>query len=330
MKRAAVGAMVCTAFGALALVTASELRADEYPTRTVTIVVPFPPGISLDGIARLLGQKLTERLGKPFVIENRPGAGSTTGTTAVAKSAPDGYTLLMGGSGNFAINATLRKALPYDPASDFVPLALTSHAQFVLLVNPALPVHSVQDLIKLAKEKPGQLSYASPGPGSAPHLCAELFKHMTGIDIVHVPYKGSPQALTDLVGGHVQLMFADVPPALPLIKTGKVRGLGVSSRSRIVQAPDIPPLTEAGVPAFEMVAWNMLVAPSKTPPEIVSKLHAELKSILALPESRDWIVKNGLTPATDNRTPEELSRFVKAEIARWGKVLEQIGIAGSL
>ena len=330
LKRAVAGAMGCFAIGAYALLTAVPPRAQDYPARTVTIVVPFPAGISLDGIARKLGEKLAERLGRPFIVENRPGAGSIVGTSAVARAAPDGYTLLMGGSGNLAINATLRKALPYNPASDFVPLALTSYAQFVLVVNPALPVHSVQDLVRLAKEKPGQLSYASPGPGTPGYLAAEMLKEATGIDIVHVAYKGSPPALTDLVGGHIQLMFTDVPPALALIKAGKVRALAVSSRERIVQAPDIPPMAEAGVPGFEIVAWNMLAAPAGTPPEIVGWLHAEVKAILALPETRDWMVKNGLTPAVDTRSPEELSRFVKSEIALWGNVLERLGIARSM
>jgi tripartite-type tricarboxylate transporter receptor subunit TctC len=330
LKRGVAGAMGCIALGACALLTAGASRAQDYPTRTVTIVVPFPAGISLDGIARKVGERLAERVGQPVIVENRPGGGSIVGTSAVAKAAPDGYTLLMGGSGNLAINATLQKTLPYDPGRDFVPIALTSYAQFVLVVNPALPVHSVQDLVKLAKEKPGQLSYASPGPGTPHYLAAEMLKEATGIDLVHVAYKGSPPALTDLIGGHIHLMFVDVPPALPLIKAGKVRALGVTSRSRIEQAPDIPPVAEAGVPGFEVVAWNMLVAPSKTPPDIVSRLHAEVKAILALSDTRDWMLNNGLTPAADTRSPEELSGFVKSEIVQWGKVLERIGIARSM
>jgi tripartite-type tricarboxylate transporter receptor subunit TctC len=327
LKRGVVGGI---AAGAYALLAAGELRAQDYPTRAVTIVVPFPAGISLDGIARKLGEKLSERLGQPVIVENRPGAGGIVGTAAAAKSAPDGYTLLMGGSGILAINPTLRKALPYDAANDFVPLALTSHAQFILVVNPALPVHSVQELIRLAKEKPGQLSYASPGPGTPGYLAAEMLKHAAGLDIVHVDYRGSPPALTDLVGGHIQMMFVDVPPALSLIKAGKVRALAVSSRSRIEQAPDIPPMAEAGVPDFDVVAWNMLAAPSKTPASIVGRLHTEVKAILALSETRDWMVANGLTPASDTRSPEELSGFMKSEIAAWGHALERIGIARSM
>jgi tripartite-type tricarboxylate transporter receptor subunit TctC len=327
MSRAAAAAIGCVAFGALAHLAAVEARAEGYPARAVTIVVPFPAGSSaLDFESRMLAEKLTERLGQPFVVENRPGAGGLIATAAVAKADPDGYTLLSVGTG-LAINAALHKSLPYDPVTDFVPLALTSYFPFILVVNPALAVHSVQDLVTLAKEKPGQLSYGSPAPGSAPHLAAELFKHATGIDIVHVAYKGSP--LTDLMGGHIQLMFADPTSSLPLIAAGKVRALGVTSRTRIVQAPDIPTLAEAGVPGFEAVAWNMLVAPSKTPPEILGKLRAELKTVLALPEIQARIVKAGLTPAADTRSHQELAQFVKAEIARLAGVLDDIGMARS-
>jgi tripartite-type tricarboxylate transporter receptor subunit TctC len=329
MKRTTIVAMVGMVAGTSLFFAPADARAQAYPSRAVTIVVPFPPGISLDGVARLLGSRLSDRLGRPFVIENRPGAAGVMGAAAVAKAAPDGYTLLMGGSGNLAIHAKLSKALPYDPAKDFVPVALAAYAPFVLVVSPALPVNSVQELVALAKERPGKLSYASPGPGTPPHLSAELFKHATGVDIVHVPYRGSPQALIDLAGGQIEMMFADMQAALPLLAAGKVRALGVSSRNRVDLAPQIAPIAEAGVPGFEAVAWLMLVAPANTPSAIVGRLHAEAKSVLALPESREWIVKNGLSPAADMRTPEQLNAFVREEISRWGTVLERIGMAGT-
>ena len=233
------------------LVTADGVHAEDYPTRAVTIVAPFPAGATIDGTARMLAQKLAERLGTPFVVENRPGAGGVTAAIAVAKATPDGYTLLMGGSSVLALNPALRKELPYDPAKHFVPLAVLAGGPFVLVVHPSLPVHSVPDLVKLAKEKPGQLSYASGGAGNASHICAEMLKHMTGIDMVHVPYKGTAPALNDVVGAHVPLMFVDLLPALQLIAEAKVRALAVSSTTRAPSLPDIPTMAEAGVAGFD-------------------------------------------------------------------------------
>ena len=216
-------------------------QAQDYPARPVTIVVAFPAGGLADVVARLLGQQLTERFGKPFVIENRPGAGTVLGANSVAKSVPDGYTLLLGGSAPFAMAPSLHKKLPYDPGKDFEPLALLAEAPFVLVANPDLPVRSVMDLIRLEKEKPGQLSYASAGSGSPHHLYTELFKSMSGIDMVHVPYKGAVQSLTDVAAGHVPLMFSDFSTALPLIREGKVRALGVSSQHQACRRGDRDP-----------------------------------------------------------------------------------------
>ena len=216
-------------------------RAQTYPTRAVTFVVPFAAGGGTEFLARLLGQRLEQRLGKPFVIENRPGAGGVTGAVSVARAAPDGYTILMAPAPVMAINASLHKKLPYDPAADFVPLALVVASPYVLLVNPSLPVHTVPDLIRHAKDKPGRLSFASAGPGTPHHLFPYLFNSMTGIEMNHVPYRGSVPALTDVAAGHVELMFSDIPPALSLINEGKVRALGVSTATRLPSAPDIPP-----------------------------------------------------------------------------------------
>jgi tripartite-type tricarboxylate transporter receptor subunit TctC len=301
--------------------------AQDFPNRPVTMVVPFPPGGAGDILARLLGPRLEQKWGKPLVVENKPGAGSLIGTVAVQKAPPDGYTLLIAPSGTMAINATLYKSLPYDPTADFVPLALAAQTPFVLIVNPELPVRSVADLIKLAKEKQGGLSYASAGPGVPHHLFAELLKNMTGIQMTHVPYKGSLPAVNDVVAGHVPLMFVDLGPALPMIQSGKVRAIGVSTPARIASLPDIPPVGDT-VPGFGAASWQMIAAPAKTPGPIVDKLHADFKAVLSLPEIKEQIAKTGMVPMNDPSVAE-LQQFIKAEIARWGKVVQQAGIAGS-
>ena len=272
------------AVAGLSLLCVSGAAAENYPTRPVTIIVPYAPGGGTDLLARIVGQELAKRLGKSFIVENRPGGGTVIAAVAAARAPPDGYTLLMGTSTPLAINATLHRNLPYDPVADFVPLALVANVPFVLVVNPSLPVKSVSELIKLAKEEPGSLSYGTSGPGSPHHLYSELFKSMTGIEMTHIPYKGSVPALTDVVAGHIPLMFVDLGPAQPMIKDGKVRALGVSSAVRVASLPDVAPIAEVGVPGFEAVAWQMLVAPANTPKEIVDTLYKELKAILALPE----------------------------------------------
>ena len=313
---------------AVLAILVTPASAQTYPTRTVSVVVPFPPGSSPDGIARILAAKLAEGIGRPFIVENRPGAASPTGAAEVAKAVADGHTLLVGGSSTFATGPALRKSPPYDAARDFVPLAMVGFVPFVLVVNPSLPVHSVQDLIKLAKAKPGELSYGSGGPGHTAHIYAELLKRMTGIQMAHVPYKGSPPALNDIVGGHIQLMFGDAVPSLPLIGEGKVRALAVSSGVRLPSAPDIPTIAEAGVPGFDAAAWIMVVAPVKTPADIVGKLRSQLIPMLAAPEVQSWITSNGMIPAK-SQVSEDLQQFMSKEQARWRSVLEEIGIAGS-
>ena len=318
----------CLVSAAIPAIVLTNASAQTYPSRTITIVVPFPSGSSPDGVARILAAKLTDRVGKPFIVENRPGAASLTGAADVAKADPDGYTLLVGGSSSFATGPALRKSPPYDAVRDFVPLALVGYVPFVLVVNPSLPVHSVTDLIKLAKAKPGDLSYGSGGPGHTAHIYAELLKQMTGIQMAHVPYKGSPPALNDIVGGHIQLMFGDALPSLPLIVEGKVRALAVSSGTRLPSAPDIPTMAEAGVHGFDAAAWIMVVAPVKTPAEIVGKLRSELIPMLVASDVQSWITKNGMIPAK-SQAPEDLQRFMSSEQSRWRGVLEEIGIAGS-
>ena len=306
----------------------SPAQAQTYPTRQITLVVPYAAGGGLDLLARLLAQKLTERLGKPVVVENRPGGGTTIGAASVAKAAPDGYTIMLGTSSAFAINVTLRKNLPYDPAKDFAPIILTSNAPFILLVNPDQPVHSVADLVKLAKEKPGKLSYGSAGPGSPQHLSMELLKSMTGINLVHVPYRGDAPALTDLVAGHIPTQFAEPTPVLALLREGKVRALGVSSATRLPPAADIPTLAESGVPGFDFVSWQMIVAPTGTPKPIIDRLHAEFKDIIKLPEIQKEFASTARI-GVDSPSPAELAQFMQAEIVRLGKVVEAAGLAKS-
>ena len=300
--------------------------ADDYPARAVTIVVPFTPAGTTDILARLVGQHLEQRLGKPFLVENRPGAGMQIGTTAVAKSEPDGYTLLVAPSSAMAVNVTLYKKLPYDPVKDLAPIALLAHLPFVLVVNPSLPVKTVADLVKYAKERPGQLSFGSGGVGASHHLYGELFKSLAGVQMTHVPYKGTVPALNDVVAGHIPLLFSDAPPALQLIKTGKVRALGVTTAKRIAVAPDIPPIGET-VPGFNSAPWQMLAARAGTPAAVIGKLHTEVKAIIASPEVQKRMVEMGLVPG-EASPPAELARFVESEIVRWGKIVHQAGAAG--
>jgi tripartite-type tricarboxylate transporter receptor subunit TctC len=319
----------CLAIAFLAAVSPSGAAAQDYPSRTVTLVVPYAAGGGTDILARALAQKFSERFGKPFVVDNRPGGGTVIAAQSVAKAAPDGHTLIFAPSGMLTINPTLYNSLPYDAAKDFVPVALVSNVPFVLVVTPSLPVRSVADLIRYGKGKPpGSLAYASPGTGTMGHLAGELLKQMTGLDITPVPYKGNMPALTDVVAGHVQLTFTDPAISPPMIREGKLRALGVTSLKRAGALPDVPPLAETGLPGFEAISWHMIMAPAGTPQPVVDRLHAELKSILALASVEDQITRIGLIPVA---TPSvvELRAFVAAEMDRWGKLVHQVGIAGT-
>jgi tripartite-type tricarboxylate transporter receptor subunit TctC len=316
------------ALGAILAPLAEHVAAQDYPTRPVTIVVPFAPGGAGDILARMVGARLEQTWGKSVVVENKPGAGGVIGAIAVAKAEPDGYTLLIAPSATMAVNVSLFKSLPYDPVADFVPLALAAQTPFVLVVNPDLPVRSVADLIKYAKEKGGALSYATSGPGVPHHLFAELLKSMTGIEMSPVAYRGSLPALNDVVAGHVPLMFVDIGPALGIIQAGKVRALGISTKTRFDALPDVPPLAEVGVPGFDAASWQMFVAPAKTPQAIVDKLHGDLKSLLDSPDAKSQILKNGMIP-TDNPSVAGLRDFIASEIVRWRKVVQQAGLAGT-
>jgi tripartite-type tricarboxylate transporter receptor subunit TctC len=318
--RAAIAALLVTACGVAV--------AQDYPTRPVTIVVPFVSGGSTELLARLIAQGLEAKFGKPVIVENKPGAGTVIGSNFVAKAEPDGHTILMGTSSPIAINVTVHKALPYNPVTDFVPLAMVAESPFILLVNNDLPVKTIPELIAYGKANPGKLSYGSGGPGAPHHLFAEMFASMAGIKMTHVPYRGSLPALNDVLAGHIQLMFCDVPPSAGMIAGGKVRALGVTPGKRLAAFPDVPTIAEAGVPGYDAAAWFMVLAPAKTPKAVVDRLHANLKDVLESPQTREQLAKLSLTPM--NTPPvAQMQAFVKTEIERWGKVVQAAGIAGS-
>jgi tripartite-type tricarboxylate transporter receptor subunit TctC len=299
--------------------------AEDYPNRQVTFVVPFAPAGGTDILTRLLAARLEVRLGKPFVVENRPGAGTVIATNFVAKSPADGYTIMMSVS-SLAIDVALYKTLPYDPAADLALVALIASVPFVLVVNPSLPVNNVEDLIKLAKERP--LSYGSGGIGAFHHLAAALFASMAGIKMTHVPYRGTAPALNDLMGGYIQLMFSDLGPALPLINGGKVRALAVTTKQRLTALPDLPPLDEAGVPGYDAAAWQGVVAPAQTPQPILDKLNSTLNTIVAMGDVTARMTDLGMIPIGTMAVPD-LQKFLRSEIARWAKIVEAAGIAKS-
>jgi tripartite-type tricarboxylate transporter receptor subunit TctC len=311
-----------------ALAMGAQARAQDYPSRPVTVVVPFAPGGGVDQMARLISGKLEQRLGKSFIIESKPGAGSIIAATYVQKAAPDGHTLLMAPAPTMAVNVSLYKNLPYDPTTDFSLVGLLSGTPFVLMVNVDLPVKSVPELLAYAKANAGRMTFASAGPGVPHHLFMELFKGMTGMQASHVPYRGSLPALNDLVAGHIPMMFSDLGPATGLIESKRVRVLGISTRTRHPSFPDIAPLAEVGVPGYEAVSWQAIAAPAQTPRPVLDKLNSEITAVLAIPEVREQILKYGFLPQ-QNRSVDDLKSFVKSEIVRWGKVVSDAGIAGS-
>lgn len=300
--------------------------ADDYPTHNVTILVPFTPGGGTDLIARSVGAKLEKKFGKSFVIENRPGAGTTIAAGATAKASPDGYTLMQATSGTMAMNPTIFKKLPYAPSKDLVPVALVAGVPFVLVVNPDLPVHSIADLAKVAKERP--LTYGSGGVGAFHHLNAELLSSMLGIKMTHVPNKGSVPAMTDLISGNIQVLFVDIGPSMQLVRAGKARVLGISSAERAAAAPEVPPLATVGLPGFDTTAWQMIVAPGNTPRPILEKLNTEINAIVQTEEITKQFVSLGLVPIGKGSL-SELDAFVKSETKRWDPVIRNAGLAGT-
>jgi tripartite-type tricarboxylate transporter receptor subunit TctC len=308
----------------LAMLVSGAVLGQGYPSHPIRMVVPFSAGAGVtDIMARLVGQHLGASLGQPVVIENRPGAGGVPGTEAVSKAAPDGYTLLMT---NVALVVTpyLYSKLPYDAEKDFTPVTLVNTAPLMLVVHPAVAAKSVKELIAYAKAHAGELSFGSGGVGSTPHLSGELFKSLSGIDVLHVPYKGGAPALNDLIGGQLSFMIENMPGTMPFVRSGKLRALAVTSAQRSPLEPGLPTLAEAGVPGYEVVGWNGIVAVKGTPPEIVARLHTEVAKILRAPEVKERLATLGAEPV--GNTPDEFGAFIKAERARWGRIIKEKGI----
>jgi len=308
---------------AAALCAAAPSLAQGFPEKPIRFVVGFTPGGPSDILARALGQKLGERWSQQVVIENRPGAGGNVAAEAVAKSAPDGYTWLLGNNSILATNQSLYRSLGYDPVKDFAPVSLVAVQPNILVVNPQLPVKSVTELVAYARRYPGKLNYASSGSGAAAHLAGELFKTMTGVDLVHVAYKGAQPALTDLIAGQVQVMFATSASAIPFIHAGKLRALAVTTARRSASVPDLPTVSEAGVPGFEAITWHGVVVPAATPRPLVERLNRDIVGALAQPDLRERLAALGAEVRAG--TPREFADYIASEIPKWSKVVRDSG-----
>ncbi len=306
---------------AAALVAAgSAAWAQAYPTKPIKLIVTYPPAGGADTMARLMAAKLTESLGQPVVVENRPGASGQIGADAVARAAPDGYTLMLDAS-SYSVNPSLYPKLPYDPNKAFAPITLLAQFPNMLVVTPSFPANSVKELVAMAKAKPGTISYASSGNGSAQHLAAELFKQQAGIDIMHVPYKGGGPALTDVMAGQVPVFFANMASGLGHVKGGKLKALAMTGSKRSPSMPDLPTMAESGVPAYEVYEWNAVFAPAGTPPQIVNQLYEHIAKALALKDVRERIDALGGEIVASN--PRDTEKFLGAQIAKWAKVVKQ-------
>ena len=304
------------------LAAAAGAMAQPYPAKPIRVIAGFPPASGADITARVIGARLNDALGQQVVVDNRPGAGSNIAAELAAKSPPDGYTLFIGTVAN-AINATLYPKLPFDFARDFAPVALTTAAPNILVVHPSVPARSMKDLVALAKRRPGQLNFASAGTGTAPHLSGELFKAMAGVDMVHIPYKGSPPAVTDLLAGEVALMFSPSSTVLALVKSGRLRALAVTTASRLPSLPELPTVAESGLKGYETITWFGFVTPAKTPPVIVTRLNAQIVKVLALPDVRNQFGIQGIEVL--GGTPEQFASTIRDEIAKWAKVIRLSG-----
>ncbi len=309
---------------AVALCYGPSFAAETYPSKSPQIIVSFAPGGGVDSVARIVAHQLTESLGQPVLVDNRPGASGMIGTDVAAKAPPDGYTLLLGTQTVLVVAPILYGKTAFDPLKLFSPVALIGSTPLILVTNPAVPAKSVKELIALAKAKPGEFNFGSGGVGTTPHMAGELFNSMAGIKVVHVAYKGEAPALTDIMGGHLHMMFSNVSAALSHVKAGKIRGLAVSSRERLAAAPGIPTVAESGVPGFEAETWFGLLAPAGTPPEIVKRLNTDVLKALTKPDVKDKLGSLGLTIA--GSTPERFSAYIKSEYGKWAKVIKDAGI----
>ncbi len=318
----AIGTLLPAAL--LALVPVPAALAQDYPSKPVKVIVPWPPGGLVDLPARIVGEKMQAAFGQPFVVENKPGAGGVIGAEQVAKAAPDGYTIALTTSA-LNMNAALRKNLPFDVTRDFEPIAVVAFAPSILVVHPSLGVKSVQELIALAKSRPGKLSYASAGPGTPAHLSAELLKSMLGLDIVHVPYKGAPPAMADQIAGRIDFHFANAAVALPQVKAGKVRALAVTSRQRFAPLPEVPTMIEAGVPNFEADQWIGYLAPRGASRAVIERLGAEINKALAMDDIKATLARSGMTAAAPG-TPAEFAAYLKQDLAKWAGVVKAANI----
>ena len=324
LARWALAALALTALGAN-----SPVQGQTYPSRPITIVVPLAAGTGMDVIARMYGEKLSQSLGKPVIIENKPGASLMLAAVAVANAPADGHPLLISTSSAMAINLALFKQVNYDAEKDFVPISWYLKSPMILVVNPALPIRSVPELIKYAKDATTPLTYSSPGPGVVQHLSIEFMKQRFGIDLNHIPYRSSPQSITDIAAGHVHLGFAEAGASLPLIRDGRLRALAVSALNRLPVLPDIPPFAEAaGAPDFEAVSWHMLFAPAKTPREIVAKLHEEMTRIMSDKEMQQKVAQLGLIPL-DPPSIAVTEQYLKSEREKWSALVKKLGLEGT-
>ena len=308
---------------ALLMLGALDAAAQQYPTRPIRLIVPYPPGGPTDFAGRTVGQKLSQFVGQQVVVDNRPGAGTVIGTELAIRSAPDGYTLLFATGGGTFLTPIMLPKVPYDPVKDLTPVAMLVMSPQVLVAHPSVPAATVSELVALAKAKPGVLNFASVGQGTSPHLGGEMLQSLAGIKLVHVPYKGTAPAMTDLISGQVQVMFTSMPTVLAHVKAQRLRLLGTGGTKRSAVIPDTPPIAET-VPGFELVTWYSVFAPARTPQAIVTRLNTEIGKVLADPESRDRLAAQGLEPTT--MTPDELGRYSRAELARWAKVIKAAGI----
>lgn len=308
----------------LALTLAGQVMAQAYPTKSIRLIVPFPPGGGNDVIARVIAQKLTERLGQQVVVDNKAGANGIVGLQALMAAPPDGYTLAVGAAGPMAVNPSLYDKLPYDPTKDFSPITNMVNYPLLLVTHPSVPVKTTQDVINLAKAKPGTLYFASPGSGNSGHLAGELFNNLARVKTVHVPYKGQGPALSDLLSGHVQMLYSSIPSVIGQVKQGQLNAIAVGSAKRLPSLPDVPTISESGVPGYEAYSWVGMLAPAKTPKEIVNKLNAEIVDILKQKDVAEKLNQQGALPVGD--TPEQFGAYIKAEIDKWGAVVRSANI----